>query len=65
MAWIKAANGNVFEVEDTDHVAKILRESPIDDSGKPLCTAWESDPREKGAKRWKADAADAAEADSE
>lgn len=46
MAWIKAANGNVFEVIDDDHVEKILRESPTDKAGKPLTTAWESDPRD-------------------
>ena len=53
MAWIKAANGNVLEVNDEDHVAKILREAPLDKDGKPAHTAWESDPREKGAKPWK------------
>lgn len=46
MAWIKAANGNVFEVEDIDHIDKVLRESPVDKSGKALHTAWETDPRD-------------------
>lgn len=53
MAWIKAANGNVLEVTDLEHVEKLLREAPLDKDGKPMHTAWESDPREKGAKPWK------------
>lgn len=53
MAFIKAANGNVFEVEDPEHIDKILRESPTDKAGKPLHTAWETDPRGEGkAKPW-------------
>lgn len=52
MAFIQAANGNVFEVDDPGHVEKILRESPVDKSGKALSSAWASDPRVKGAKRW-------------
>lgn len=57
MAWIKAPNGNVFEVDDVEHVKKILRET---DGAK----AYESDPREKAAKAWKAPAdAEADDAD--
>lgn len=59
MAWIKAANGNVFEVDDLDHIEKILRESPTDKSGKPLTTAWEDDPRGEGKpKAWSKPEAD-------
>lgn len=63
MPWIKSENGNSFEVDDLDHVAKILRESPMSEDGKPVRTAWESDPREKGAKPWKPEAS--ADADDE
>lgn len=52
MAWIKAANGNVFEVEDPDLVVKVVREG-ADKDGKPTHTAWETDPRKTGAKPWK------------
>lgn len=64
MPFIKSENGNVFEVSDLDHVAKILRESPVKD-GKPVRTAWESDPREKGAKPWKPEASEDDAEDSE
>ena len=64
MPWIKSENGNVFEVDDLDHAAKIMRESPMKD-GKPVRSAWDSDPRDKGAKPWKSEASEDAAADSE
>lgn len=65
MPWIKSENGNAVEVNDLDHLAKIMRESPTGKDGKPVRTAWESDPREKGAKPYKVEEPDPDADDSE
>lgn len=49
MPWIKAKNGNVFDVEDTSAVAALIAQGH---------EAFESDPRKEGAKAkpWKPEA---------
>jgi len=51
MPWIKAKNGNVLEVPDVDLAAKLVKEGHA---------AFESDPRERGAKAWDPNAEPAA-----